>query len=202
MMDWDKHYIDEHTPWDKGAPAPPLLEWLSANPGTMQGSILVPGAGRGHDAAAILESTEEAEIVAIDISSTATNSARERYQSNRLHFLLEDLFALPSEHSGKYDWIWEHTCFCAIDPELRDDYVGAVHAALKEGGELLAVFFLDPYDDEHRPGEGPPHGTSLEEISERFLSKGKFELLESYVPQQSYDGREGLEQVMRLRAAG
>lgn len=199
-MDWDQLYIDEHTPWDKGAPAPPLLEWLKANPGKVQGNVLVPGSGIGHDAAAIVDMANTADVIAIDISTTATNAASERHQAEGLQFLLEDLFHLPETYLDRFDWIWEHTCFCAIDPSLRDEYVNSVHSTLKKGGQLLAVFFLDPYDEEHRPGEGPPHGTSLEEISQRFVSSGKFSLLESYVPSQSYQGREGLEQVMRFRA--
>ncbi|MDF1853452.1 MAG: methyltransferase domain-containing protein [Verrucomicrobiales bacterium] len=198
-MDWDQHYLDEHTPWDKGEAAPPLLEWLSVHPGKIQGRVLVPGAGRGHDAAAIVAETEAREAVAIDISSTALKLAKELYCDDRLRFAREDLFDLPEDELGSYDWIWEHTCFCAIDPGLREDYVAAVHSALSPGGHLLAVFYLDPYDDEHQPGGGPPHGSSLEEIEKRFVSSGKFKILESYVPEKSYSGREELEQVVLLK---
>jgi hypothetical protein len=52
---------------------------------------------------------------------------------------------------------FEHTCFCAIDPDRRGDYVRRVTTLLKPGGHLLAIFFLDPDNDE----DGPPYGCSL-----------------------------------------
>ena len=63
---------------------------------------------------------------------------------------------------------------------------------------MLAVFYLNPYDNEHPRGGGPPHGTSVEELRERFAGSGKFRIDESYVPGQAYGGREGLEQVIRM----
>ncbi len=195
-MNWDQHYVEEHTPWDKGAPAPPLLEWLESHPKTINGRVLAPGVGRGHDAIAILDRAKPRQVIGIDVSPTAVDSARKLYSAEGLQFEIEDLFSLSSSHISSYDWIWEHTCFCAIDPSLRQGYVNAVHKALVPDGKLLAVFYLDPYDDEHQPGEGPPHGTSLEEIEERFVSSGKFRILESYVPGSCYKGREELEQVI------
>lgn len=195
-MNWDQHYVEEHTPWDKGAPAPPLLEWITRHPGALGGRILVPGAGKGHDALAIRERTEAAEVVGLDIAPTAVKSASELYAREGLRFEVGDLFDLSPDHIASYDWVWEHTCFCAIDPSQRDAYVRAVHDALVPGGKLLAVFYLDPYDDEHRPGGGPPHGTSLQEISDRFETSGRFRILESFTPTNSYEGREGLEQLV------
>ena len=201
-MDWEQHYRDAHTPWDKGSPAPPLLEWMEKHPERIQGRVLVPGVGSGHDAAALAEATSDTEIVGIDISPTALSQARATYAFDSLDFVEADLFDLPAQHQGSYDWIWEHTCFCAIDMSLRDDYVVAVHQALRENGQLLAVFYLDPYDEEHRRGEGPPHGSTIDELQERFVTSGRFRLLESYVPDASYPGREGLEQVMRFERVG
>ncbi|MEM1442043.1 MAG: methyltransferase domain-containing protein [Verrucomicrobiota bacterium] len=198
-MDWENCYQESHTPWDKGAPAPPLLQWIEENPDTLSGRILIPGSGKGHDGKALEEYTSASEIVGLDISSLAVERANGLYGSERFQTELGDLFDLPLEHQGAYDWVWEHTCFCAIDPEMRDDYVKAVHLALKSEGELLAVFYRDPYDEEHQPGGGPPHGTTVEELVERFEGSGKFEIVESYVPSASYEGREGLEQVMRMK---
>ncbi len=192
-MDWEQLYQEGHTPWDKGAPAPPLKEWIRSNPEKMNGSVLVPGCGLGHDVHEIATSTQADEILGIDISPSAVESALGRSKSERTAFELADLFNLPESHRERFDWVWEHTCFCAIDPNLRSDYVKAVHGALKPGGRLLAVFYLNPYDNEHAPGEGPPHGTCEAELKELFIESGKFEMLESYVPSESYSGREGLE---------
>jgi len=88
-------------------------------------------------------------------------------------YLLADLFDLPDDCNASYDWIWEHTCFCAIDPGLRSEYVDAVWNCLKPGGTLLAVFYLDPYDEDHGPGQGPPHGSTVYELKTRFAHSGK-----------------------------
>ncbi|MDF1826603.1 MAG: methyltransferase domain-containing protein [Verrucomicrobiales bacterium] len=198
-MDWESHYLDNHTPWDKGAAAPPLLEWLEANPTLISGDILVPGSGKGHDGAALAERTAASRVVGLDISPSAAGFANATHQTERFHTQTGDLFQLPAHHHSAFDWVWEHTCFCAIDLEMRDAYVEAVHFALKPGGNLLGVFYRNPYDDEHQPGGGPPHGTSNEEIVSRFVGSGFFEIVESYVPSSSYKGREELEQLIRMK---
>ena len=43
-MDWDRRYQIGDIPWEKGAPAPPLLEWLQAC-GPLHGNVLVPPFG-------------------------------------------------------------------------------------------------------------------------------------------------------------
>lgn len=198
-MDWEQHYQDGHTPWDKGAAAPPLREWIRSNASTLNGSVLVPGCGLGHDALEIANTTEANEIVGIDISPSAVEAARKESSSNRISFELADLFNLPPSQRDRFDWAWEHTCFCAIDQNLRSDYVSAIHGALKKSGRLLAVFYLNPYDNEHPRESGPPHGTSMDELKRLFVESGKFELLESYVPTESYPGRQGLELTAMLQ---
>lgn len=198
-MDWEQCYRSGTTPWDRGAPAPPLLEWLASHPGEMRGAVFVPGCGRGHDLRAIGALPGVAEAVGFDISKRALDEARRYPAAGSERYERGDLFALDVRHRGAYDWVWEHTCFCAIDPERRAAYVEAVHAALKPGGCLLGVFYLDPYDEEHRPGEGPPHGCEVAEVVSLFEAEGRFELAEDYEPGRAYEGREGLERVLRFR---
>lgn len=201
-MNWDQLYHEQHTPWDKGVAAPPLLEWMEKNPGLIQGTVLVPGCGTGHDVRAIAASNPSLTVVGLDLSPKAIELASAYPSVGSESYVTDDLFRLEAAHQGSYDWVWEHTCFCAINPDLRDDYVEAVRQALKPGGNFLGVFYLNPYDEEHRPGEGPPHGTSIEELLSRFVDSGKFRLVESQVPARSYAGREGLELVMRLTRSG
>ncbi len=198
--DWEQHYLDGETPWDKGQAAPPLQEWMAANPGIISGAVLVPGCGLGHDVRAIVSESggEIKRAVGLDISPTAVQLASKIPTVGSESFQHGDFFALETEHRSAYDWVWEHTCFCAIDPDLRRDYVAAVKQALKPGGNYLAVFYLNPYDNEHAPGEGPPHGCSIEDIKKLFEEEGGFLIVEQYVPKQSYPGREGLELVVRM----
>lgn len=200
--DWDQHYRDGFTPWDKGAPAPPLVEWLAMHPGELRGRVLAIGCGLGHDVRALAASHPGVEAVGLDLSPTAVAMAREIPTVNAERYKEGDLFDLPEGMLEAFDWIWEHTCFCAIDPDRREDYVRAVWTALRPGGQLLGVFYLDPYDDEHQPGGGPPHGTSLAELEERFVQSGRFEIVDHAVPQTAYEGREGRERVVRMRRVG
>ena len=114
-------------------------------------------------------------------------------------YVAGDFFKFPTGWHDHFDWIWEHTCFCAIDPEHRADYVNAVRTQLKPGGHLLGVFYLNPYDEEHESGDGPPFGCSEQELRERFVETAGLEWVESYVPAQAYPGRAGRELVVRLR---
>ena len=198
-LDWEHQYQICETPWDKGAPAPPLLEWIAANPRAIRGSVFAPGCGAGYDVKAIAESTHAEEVVGLDISPSAIEMARQTSKAKGAVYLQGDLFNLIADHIGAYDWLWEHTCYCAIDPEKREEYVECVWSALKPSGILLGVFFLDPYDDEHQPGGGPPHGTDRSELKSLFIESGMFREEESYVPEKTYPGREDRELMLLLR---
>ena len=91
--DWEERYREKDTPWDKGAAAPPLLEWMEANPGVISGSVLVPGCGLGHDVRAIAENSNHdlCRVLGLDISPTAVSMAREIPQVNCELFQQGDL---------------------------------------------------------------------------------------------------------------
>ncbi len=199
---WDELYREGIKPWDKGVPAPPLLEWIVQHRGMISGAVLVPGCGLGHDVRALAALPEVSAVIGLDLSPTAVEAARGFPKIGPEDFSVGDLFALGDDHLGHYDWIWEHTCYCAIPPALRDDYVTAVHGALKPGGHLLGAFYLDPYDDEHQPGGGPPHGCTLDELSERFEKTGHFRILAATTPEQAFPGREGRERVVLMERLG
>lgn len=195
--DWDNCYRDGNTPWDKGAAAPPLLEWLEAPEHRLTGAVLVPGCGLGHDVRAIAAAGQSSRVVGLDISAAALVQARSTPATGGETYVQADLFALPPELRGCFDWVFEHTCFCAIDPLSRAAYVGAVAAALGPAGHLLAVFYLNPWNagEAPPPGGGPPFPSTREELDGLFA--GSFELLDEAVPTRAYRGREGRE-VRRL----
>jgi SAM-dependent methyltransferase len=103
-----------------------------------------------------------------------------------------DVFTLPRDHAGAFDGVWEYTCFCAIDPDRRDEYVRVLHAILRPGGLLLACFF--PLRD---GTDGPPFPVSRRDI-ERVLA-GRFSVLEAGPPLRSVERRRGLEWLVRAR---
>ncbi len=193
--DWEDQYQRGETPWDKGAPSPGLVDFLAAEP--VAGTVLVPGCGLGHDVRSLAASAKE--VVGIDIASRAIAAASALPARGRERYELADLFELAAPLRGAFDWVWEHTCFCAIDPARRSDYVEAVAGALREGGHLLAIFYLDP--GQARREDGPPFETTLAELDRLFLRR--FALLREWAPARTYRGREGKEwmRLFKLKTA-
>lgn len=183
--DWEDHYRRAEMPWDKGAPSPALLDYLAADP--LRGRVLVPGCGLGHDVRALAATADE--VVGIDIAPSAIKAARAVPQVGGESYELADLFALPQKFRGAFDWVWEHTCFCAIDPSQRPAYVSAVAETLRPGGHLLAIFYLDPGQDS--PADGPPFEVSIPQLDKLFCTD--FSLVREWLPAHYYPGREGRE---------
>ena len=183
--DWEAQYQKSETPWEKGAPSPGLVDFLALEP--VRGWVLVPGCGFGHDVRALAAMAEE--VVGLDIAPSAIEGAARFPRVKDEVYELANLFDLPPHLRGVFDWVWEQTCFCAIDPAMRTAYVEAVVSALKPGGRLLAIFYLDPGHDS--PDEGPPFGVSVAELDAFFLPH--FDLVREWLPARAYPGREGRE---------
>ena len=133
-------------------------------------------------------------MLGLDLAESAVQRASAIPTRSGVSYRIGDFLALPD--GDQFDWIFEHTCFCAIDPTQRPAYMRAAAGALKAGGHLLAIFYLNPHD----PGEdhtGPPHGATLVELDALF--DPAFELVEDYVPARAYAGREGRERLRLYR---
>ena len=183
--DWEVQYQKGETPWDKGAPSPGLVDFLASEP--VRERVLVPGCGVGHDVRALAAAA--AEVVGLDIAPSAIEGAARYPRVGHERYELGSLFDLPPHLRGAFDLVWEHTCFCAIDPSMRAPYVEAVASALKPGGKLIAIFYLDPGHDS--PDEGPPFGVSVAELDALFSPH--FDLVREWLPARAYPGREGRE---------
>jgi methyl halide transferase len=189
--EWEDRYQKGETPWEKGAAHPALIEFLRSTPVTGRG--LVPGCGLGHDVRALAATADE--VIGIDIAPSAIKAASSFPQVGGETFVHGDLFALPKSWHGAFDWVFEHTCFCAIDRSLRAAYVEAVAQLLYPGGYLFAVFFLEPQMD---PGEqGPPFGVTLQELDALFSPR--FALEKEWTPERTFAAREGRERCRVLR---
>ena len=195
-LEWQRRYEENDTPWDKGAPAPALTAFLHQK--QIAGRVLVPGCGRGHDVRA-LGTQPNTSVVGLDLSPTAIAQARELASPSRtdmdVSFIVGDFFKLPAKLRRSFDWLVEHTCFCAIEPPQRPDYVRAAFSALRTGGRIFGIFYLNP-DKEG----APPFAVSREELSGLF--DHHFTLLEEWVPQVSFPGREDREWVRIMQKRG
>jgi SAM-dependent methyltransferase len=190
QVDWEARYRAGDTPWDEGTAAPALVDFLSRHP--ILGEALVPGSGAGHDVRAL--AAQGADVLGLDLSPTAIGLARSFPPAGSERYEQGDLFHLPPSWHGRFDWVVEHTCFCAIPPAHRADYVCAISLALKPGGHYLGIFYMNP-----SAPQGPPHGTTREEISSLF--DPGLTLLEEWTPRENFEGREGRE-LCQLRRKG
>ncbi len=122
--------------------------------------ILVLGCGEGHDAA--LFANYGHRVTAVDISPEAIRRGKEKYgHLSHIEFIEGDFFKLGPEFEKAFDIIFEHTCFCAINPTRRNELVKVWSHCLAEKGFLMGVFFamFKPH--------GPPFGASEWELRER-----------------------------------
>ena len=186
--EWEQRYLSGDTPWEKGSPSPGLEDFLAQNE-IPRGAVLVPGCGTGHDVRAWAKAGFN--VTGYDLAPSAIRLAKESTQAAGLSadFVLGNFLAdLPPK---RFDWIFEHTLFCAIDPGQRADYVAAVRRWLTPGGNYLAVNYLIPDED------GPPFGATRDELFKRFTPH--FDLIKEWVP-RSYPNRTGLELMLWWRA--
>ena len=175
---WDQRYREGRDGWELGAPTPPLDAFLRHDPRRPlpPGPVLVPGCGRGHEAALLADLGFEA--VGLDISREALGEARRLHGSERpgLRWLQADLLDAAALRSagiadGSLQGVVEHTCFCAIDPSRRGDYLAAVTRLLAPGGWLLGLFWC------HGLPGGPPFGSDAHQLAGQLRGAGLVPLL-------------------------
>ena len=190
---WEKLYAAGQDGWELGEPAPALVQRLEAGlplaPGTR---VAVPGAGRGHDAR--LLARRGYQVTGFDFAEAAVREARRLAEEEgvRVAFERRDVFSLAADYTEAFDAVWEYTCFCAIDPARRGEYVDVLHDVLRPGGLLFGCFY--PL----REGTGgPPFPVSREGIEADLAPR--FDLLESAPPAASPERRRGLEWLILAR---
>ncbi len=190
-MDWDERYRKGEVFWDKGAPAPAMKQYLERH--EVRGRALVPGCGRGHEVALAVKLGLDA--TGLDIAPTGVAEARAKYPHLAERFVTGDLFDPPEAMRGAYDVVLEHTCMSALPPTMRADYRRGIDLVLRRGGLLIGVWFINPDLD---PGEeGPPYPFSVADLTALFAEG--YEIVDDYVPDVAFGGREGRERVRVLR---
>jgi len=185
---WEACYDSEMDGWDLGGPTP-VFERLATD--IPKGKICVIGCGRGYDA--VTFALEDFDVTAIDFAETAVMATRERARKSNvdMQVLMEDIFDLPDELFGKFDYVMEYTCFCAISPLRRFEYDRVVWQLLKPRGKLLGLFL--PLDKDVDEG-GPPWGVSIRELHKLFSLHWSLESEE--MPRDSISKRADRETLM------
>jgi len=186
--EWEERYRTGNAHWDHGAPSPGLLEFLHQHPELPKGSVAVPGCGTGHDVLAWAQSGFEPH--GCDIAPSAVRLGTQRLLEAGLAANFARADFLHEDPPQQYDYLWEHTLFCAIHPDQRQQYVDAVCRWLKPDGTYLAVNYIvcGP--------EGPPWAVSATELWQRLTPH--FDLIDQWIP-RSYPNRCGKEQMLWWR---
>ena len=193
-MDWDEKYRKGEIFWDKGAPSPPMRQYLERHP--VRGRALVPGSGHGHEVALGVEHGLDA--LGLDIAPTGVAEARALYPQLAARFVVGDVFDPPADLRGAFDVVLEHTCMSALPPAMRADYRRGIDLALRPRGLLIGVWFINPALD---PGEeGPPFAFSVPDLTALFADG--YEIVDDYVPEVGFASRVGRERVRVLRRMG
>ena len=182
---WQSIYDSDDAGWDLKGPHPTLEHVLQL--GLLRGfdRVLVPGAGRGHDAFRIAEAGHA--VDAVDFAPAPVAHMRDRATQTGLSVAVHqsDIFDLRDWPAGSIDAVFEYTCFCAIDPSLRDSYVELVTHLVRPGGRFLMLAF--PLGER----VGPPHGMTIEELKQRFTAGWRWVLdAEPYTTPGPRAGRE------------
>jgi SAM-dependent methyltransferase len=190
-MNWDEMYQKGEMFWDRGAPSPAMKQYLERH--AVRGRALVPGCGRGHEVALAVERGLNA--TGLDIAPTGLAQARSLYPHLAERFVLGNLFDPPTEMRGAFDVVLEHTCMAALQPSMRPDYRRGIDLMLRQGGLLIGVWYINPPLD---PGEeGPPYPFSVADVTTLFADG--YEIVDDYVPDVAFPGREGRERLRVLR---
>jgi SAM-dependent methyltransferase len=199
---WEEIYRGGRSGWDLEGPTPVFKSLLEdarnagqLSRGFVPGRMVVLGAGRGHDAREFARNGFE--VTAVDFAADAVQAMRDLSDSNApVKILQQDIFQLPRDWDGAFNYLLEYTCFCAIDPLRREDYADVVTRLLRSGGMYIDLAF--PLDSH---AGGPPFVVSVPEILRLFGDRG-FKLLQRGRSAESVPDRRGLEELLIFQKVG
>ena len=188
---WEESYRSGRTGWDLGMPTP-VFRRLADSGQFPAGKMLVICAGRGYDAR--MFARHGFDVTAVDFADEAVKEMQSRLEPGMtMEVIQADLFDLPVFMNEEFEYILEYTCFCAIDPQRRAEYIECISSLLKPGGYYIALAF--PIGQ--RSG-GPPFLVTPKELIEPLGDRG-FELVTREIPDDSVPGREGIEELLILK---
>ena len=183
---WEKSYQSGDMSWDLGGPTPIFNDWIQFKTDSL--SICILGAGNGCDAINFAEKGHN--VTAVDFAESAIDNMHTSAQNKgvQINLIHSDIFDLCKLFNHTFDIVLEYTCFCAIDPVRRMDYVRMTNKILKPDGKLVALLF--PIDKDIND-DGPPFAVDLDSTISLF---SKYFILDTKeTPSLSIERRNGRE---------
>jgi len=186
---WATGGIKPGVAWDMGSPSPALQKAIDSNT-IPDGRALVPGCGRGYDIKAL--ATSRRYVLGADIVPKAVDEANVYLKENNVspqqgEVKVLDFFQLSTEPKDKFDFIYDYTFLCALDPSIRDDWAKQMGNLVKPGGELFCLIF--PINTELKTG--PPFAVSLEEVKNLLEKEFECKQLEMLQKELCHKDRDG-----------
>jgi len=191
-MDWRETWRAGVTPWDAGT-SPPALRSLVDRGAVPSGRVLVPGCGTGYDLATLARTDRE--VVGIDLSEDARKAFLAAHPDlpGSVVYEVADFFSYAP--AGGFDFVWDYTFFCALDPGQRTSWSQAMKRLVNPGGVLATLLF--PFEDPISETQGPPWPVNTSMV--RSYVEDGFEELETAEVDRTHPGREGKERLALWR---
>ena len=191
-VDWQEAWKAGITPWDAGT-SPPALRSLLERGVVPAGRILVPGCGTGYDLATLAR--DDREVVGIDLSEDARSAFTAAHPDlpGCVVYEVTDFFSYQSANG--FDFVWDYTFFCALDPDQRNTWSETMKRLVKPSGVLATLLF--PFEDPISGREGPPWPVNTDMV--RGFVEDAFEEVEVLAAERTHPGREGRERLALWR---
>ena len=184
---WNDRYLNDEARWDIGHISTPLKDFID----TLEDKnirILIPGAGRAHEAIYLHQNGFKNVFVCDWAAEAFVHLKAQTPDFHKEKMLIGDFFELDIE----VDLILEQTFFCAIDPALRPKYAEKTASILAENGMLAGLFFGVEF-----PRVGPPFGGTKADYLPIF--EPYFDILEMDFAENSIKPRLGTELFFRMK---
>jgi len=165
-------------PWAKMEVNPYLDEYLKNH--LANGKALVVGCGLGDDALALSEAGFD--VTAIDISESAIKWCNQRFDGFGINFCVQDVFELPDEMLGQYDFVFESLTVQSLPLALRDKIITAISSLVAPNGKILIIAHGKQDGEKF---DGPPWPLTMNELKlfgMKDLTELEFSIFEEQTP--------------------
>jgi hypothetical protein len=152
---WEARFRDSRTPWERGGLNPAFTSWRASGE-LSPCRILVPGAGRSPEPAALRD--QGFDVVALDLADSAVADQASRLGPERV--ARGDVTTWRPDRV--FDAVYDQTCLCALPPALWVAYEAQLRGWLRPGGRLFVLFMQTG-----REG-GPPFDCPIPQMTALF----------------------------------
>ena len=138
-------------PWATLSANTDLTEYLATQEHVVDKRALIIGCGLGDDARVLVEHGYD--VDAMDISPSAIALAKERYTDAKINFYVADIYAMPMESVGAYDFVYEGLTLQSLPRVDRPQIIATIASRVAPHGEILVYAHMQEDSDNFG---GPP----------------------------------------------